>query len=167
MPRSIARAASARAVATRVQPRKLRKLKAKHEEILICTASHRRACRAKHCTTCTDSGPSSCGSWKTALGRWTPTRWRTRSGPSSDVLRAAIRVANQAAIALGLAVVQRLLQRIEHEVRAHRTADPPTRCHAAERRCIAEILPWRRMSGSGPRKVRPPRPFGSAGGISV
>ena len=32
---------------------------------------------------------------------------------------------DQAAVALGLPGVQRLLQRIEHKVRAHRTADPP------------------------------------------
>jgi transposase len=47
-----------------------------------CTASRRRACWAKRCTTCMGSGPSSCGSWTTGLGRWIPTRWRTRSGRS-------------------------------------------------------------------------------------
>lgn len=44
---------------------------------------------------------------------------------STASMRAAIRVANQAAVAFGLTVVQRLLQRIEHEVRAHRAAVPP------------------------------------------
>jgi len=44
----------------------------------------RRACSAKRCTTCTGRGPSSCGSWTTEPGRWTPIRWRTRSGPSSS-----------------------------------------------------------------------------------
>jgi hypothetical protein len=43
----------------------------------------------------------------------------------ADVLRPAVRVVDQAAVTLGLAGVQGLLQRIEHEVRAHRTAHAP------------------------------------------
>ena len=42
-----------------------------------------------------------------------------------DVLRTAIRVMDQRAVALGLPGVQRLLQRVEHEVGVHRAADPP------------------------------------------
>ena len=45
--------------------------------------------------------------------------------PDADVLRASIRVMDQAAALIGLARVQRLLQRIEHEVRSHRTAYAP------------------------------------------
>ena len=45
--------------------------------------------------------------------------------PDADVLRAPVGVANQAAIALRLPGVQGLLQRIEYEVRAHRTAHSP------------------------------------------
>jgi len=44
----------------------------------------------------------------------------------ADVLRTAARVAYQAAIALGLPGVQRLLQRFEHQIRLHRTAHAPT-----------------------------------------
>ena len=43
----------------------------------------------------------------------------------ADVLRPAIRVADEGAVPLGLPGVQGLLQGVEHEVRAHRTADPP------------------------------------------
>jgi hypothetical protein len=45
--------------------------------------------------------------------------------PDADVLRASVAVAYQASVALGLPGIQGLLQRIEHEVRAHRTAHPP------------------------------------------
>ena len=37
----------------------------------------------------------------------------------------AIRVVNQAAVAFWLAFVQSLFQRVQHEVRAHRTANAP------------------------------------------
>ena len=42
-----------------------------------------------------------------------------------DVLRAAVAVMDQGVVALGLPGVQRLLQRVEHEVGVHRTAHPP------------------------------------------
>ena len=45
---------------------------------------------------------------------------------NSDVLRPSVGVVGQRPITLGSAGVQRLLQRIQNEVSAHRTADPPT-----------------------------------------
>ena len=42
-----------------------------------------------------------------------------------DVLRTAFAVMDQAAVALGLPGLQRVLQRIKHEVRAHGAADSP------------------------------------------
>lgn len=66
--------------------------------------------------------------------------------PDADVLRGAIRVENQAAVALGLVVVQRLFQRIEHEVRAHRTADPP-----------AHDAPGKHIDHDGYLQPAPPR----------
>ena len=44
---------------------------------------------------------------------------------NADVLRPAVRMMNQCAIALGTAGVQRLLERIEHEVGAHGAGDAP------------------------------------------
>ena len=42
-----------------------------------------------------------------------------------DVLRAAVAVMDQGIVLSGLARMQGLLQRIEHEVGVHRTTDPP------------------------------------------
>ena len=42
-----------------------------------------------------------------------------------DVLRTAIRMVDERAVALGLAGLEGLFKRIKHEIRMHATADPP------------------------------------------
>ena len=77
-------------------------------------------------------------------------------------LRPAIRVMDQAAVALGLACVQRLLERIEHEVRSHRTAHLPAhdapRKHVDHEGYIQPALPRRDI-----REVRDPELVWSLG----
>jgi len=64
-------------------------------------------------------------------------------------------VANQAAIALGLTVVHRLLQGIEHEVRAHWTADPPGHWQGSVEKCLPEGDEGEEFnSSSSPRRVQ-------------
>ena len=69
--------------------------------------------------------------------------------PVDSGLRTAVAVMDQRVLALGLAGVQRLLQRIEHEVRAHGTADPPAHDapskHVDDEGHVQPALPGRDM----------------------
>lgn len=78
----------------------------------------------------------------------------------AEVLRAPVGVMHQAAVEFGLAGIQRLLQRVEHEVRPHRTADPPAddvaREHVHDEGDIDEALPGRDIGEvRHPQRVRP------------
>ena len=43
----------------------------------------------------------------------------------ADILGASVRVMDKRICAFGLPIEQGLLQRVEHEIRSHRTAHPP------------------------------------------
>ena len=64
-----------------------------------------------------------------------------------DLDRTPAPMVDQAAVALGLSCVQRLLQGIEHEVGGHRTADSP-----------ADDAPGVHVDDEGPRTASPARP---------
>lgn len=78
------------------------------------------------------------------------------------VLRTAVAVVDQGIFALRRTGVERLLERIEHEVGTHRTADPPADDSAGEhvddKGNIHEALPSRHVS-----KIRDPELIGALG----